>query len=381
MAEDWEAGGFGIYIHWPFCEAKCPYCDFNSHVAKTIDHQAWQRAYTDEIAKAGAETPGRVVKSIFFGGGTPSLMRPETVEAVIRDIRSTWPVANDLEVTLEANPSSVEADRFAAYRDAGVNRVSLGVQSLIDRDLQGLGRLHTAAEARKALDIAIDTFERVSFDLIYGRQDQTLGDWEAELKTALSLPVDHLSLYQLTIEAETAFGARYRAGKLPGLPDDDFGADLYQLTQELCGAAGMRAYEVSNHAKDGAESRHNKIYWQYGDYLGIGPGAHGRLTVNGKRYATEHTRAPGHWLDGDRECVREPLTQTEQAEEFLMMGLRLRDGIDRNRYRALAGRDLPQHAVSELEDQGLLDVSEDRITITNQGFILINEILRQLLAT
>ena len=381
MAEDWEAGGFGIYVHWPFCEAKCPYCDFNSHVAKTIDHQAWQQAYTDEIAKAGAETPGRVVKSIFFGGGTPSLMKPETVEAVIRDIRSTWPVANDLEVTLEANPNSVEADRFAAYRDAGVNRVSLGIQSLIDRDLQRLGRLHTAAEARKALDIAIDTFERVSFDLIYGRQDQTLGDWEAELKTALSLPVDHLSLYQLTIEAETAFGARYRAGKLPGLPDDDLGADLYQLTQELCGAAGMRAYEVSNHAKDGAESRHNKIYWQYGDYLGIGPGAHGRLTLNGQRYATEHTRAPGHWLDGNRECVREPLTQTEQSEEFLMMGLRLRDGIDRNRYRALAGRDLPQHAVSELEDQGLLEVSDRNITVTNQGFILINEILRQLLAT
>lgn len=381
MAEDWKAGGFGIYIHWPFCEAKCPYCDFNSHVARTIDHQAWQQAYTDEIAKAGAETPGRVVKSIFFGGGTPSLMKPETVEAVIRDIRSTWPTVNDLEVTLEANPSSVEADRFAAYRDAGVNRVSLGVQSLIDRDLQRLGRLHTAEEARKALDIAIDTFERVSFDLIYGRQDQTLGDWEAELKTSLSLPVDHLSLYQLTIEAETAFGARYRAGKLPGLPDDDLGADLYQLTQELCNAAGMRAYEVSNHAKDGAESRHNKIYWQYGDYLGIGPGAHGRLTVNGQRYATEHTRAPGHWLDGNRECVREPLTQTEQAEEFLMMGLRLRDGIDRNRYRALAGRDLPQHAVSELEDQGLLEVSDSNITVTNQGFILINEILRQLLAT
>ncbi|MEL6295783.1 MAG: radical SAM family heme chaperone HemW [Pseudomonadota bacterium] len=381
MAEDWEAGGFGIYIHWPFCDAKCPYCDFNSHVSRKIDHQAWKQAYIDEIAKAATETPGRVVRSIFFGGGTPSLMKPDTVGAVIQGIQSRWPIANDLEVTLEANPSSVEADRFAAYRDAGVNRVSLGVQSLVDRDLQRLGRLHTAAEARKALDIAIDTFARVSFDLIYGRQDQTLADWETELNAALSLPVDHLSLYQLTIESETAFGARYRAGKLPGLPDDNLGADLYQLTQELCGAAGMKAYEVSNHAKDGAESRHNKIYWQYGDYLGIGPGAHGRLTLNDRRYATEHTRTPGHWLGGSRESVREPLTQTEEAEEFVMMGLRLRDGIDRNRFRALAGRDLPQTAVSELEDQGMISVSEKRISVTDQGFILINEILRQLLAT
>ncbi|HDR29144.1 radical SAM family heme chaperone HemW, partial [Rhodovulum sp.] len=285
-AEDWQAGGFGLYVHWPFCLSKCPYCDFNSHVAASIDMGEWQRAYLSEIRRIGAETGPRTLTSVFFGGGTPSLMAPDLVAAILDTVRATWPCANDMEVTLEANPGSVEAGRFAGYRDAGVGRVSLGVQALNDADLGRLGRLHSAAEARAAFDIARNTFERVSFDLIYARQDQLLADWQAELGQALALGVDHLSLYQLTIEPGTAFGDRHARGGLRGLPDDDRAADMYLATQEICAAAGLPAYEVSNHARPGAESRHNLIYWRYGDYAGIGPGAHGRLTLDGRRWAT-----------------------------------------------------------------------------------------------
>ncbi len=239
MAEDWENGGFGLYIHWPFCQAKCPYCDFNSHVVAQIDQKAWADAYLCEIDRIGAETQGRVLRSVFFGGGTPSLMDPEVVDAVLTKVRATWPMANDVEITLEANPTSVEAGRFAEYRDAGVNRVSMGIQALNDADLKALGRLHSAKEALAAFDIARAVFDRVSFDLIYARQGQTAADWEAELTQALSLAVDHLSLYQLTIEDGTAFGDRYRAGKLRGLPDDDTAADMYFLTQGLCEEVGF----------------------------------------------------------------------------------------------------------------------------------------------
>jgi oxygen-independent coproporphyrinogen-3 oxidase len=295
--EDWRAGGFGLYLHWPFCQSKCPYCDFNSHVAASIDQRRWQRAYLAEIDRIGAETRGRVLNTVFFGGGTPSLMDPDIVAAVLDRVRATWTVANDWEVTLEANPGSVEAERFRAYREAGVNRLSMGVQALNDTDLRRLGRLHSLDEALGAFETARASFDRVSFDLIYARQDQTPDDWGRELDRALRMAVDHLSLYQLTIEDGTAFGARHAAGGLRGLPDDDRSVALYDMTQDRCAAAGMPAYEVSNHARPGAESRHNLIYWRGGDYAGIGPGAHGRLTLNGQRYATEAPRAPGAWLE------------------------------------------------------------------------------------
>ena len=274
-------GGFGLYLHWPFCQSKCPYCDFNSHVASEVDQGRWLRAYLAEIDRSLAETRGRLLQSVFFGGGTPSLMAPATVAAILERIRRSWTVANDWEVTLEANPGSVEAGKFLGFRDAGVNRLSMGLQALNDADLKRLGRLHSVAEAERALDIARQHFERVSFDLIYARQDQTPEAWRAELGRALAMTADHLSLYQLTIEDGTAFGDRHARGKLRGLPDEDRSVALYDITQELCDAAGLPAYEVSNHAGSDAQSRHNLIYWRGGDYVGIGPGAHGRLSLGG----------------------------------------------------------------------------------------------------
>ncbi|MEM9575615.1 MAG: radical SAM family heme chaperone HemW [Pseudomonadota bacterium] len=383
MAEDWEQGGFGLYIHWPFCEAKCPYCDFNSHVSRSIDQTAWRNAYLAELTRSAAETEGRVLRSVFFGGGTPSLMDPDTVAAIIETIRRLWPVANDLEITLEANPGSVEAGRFAAYRAGGVNRISMGVQALNDTDLRRLGRIHTAAEAMTAFDIARRTFDRVSFDLIYARQGQSLRDWEAELRRALDLAVDHLSLYQLTIEDGTAFGDRYKAGKLRDLPDEDLSADLYALTQDMCGGAGMPAYEVSNHARDGAQSRHNLIYWRYGDYLGIGPGAHGRLTRDGTRWATECYSNPGKWLDAVEtaacEKPRSALSRSAQAQEMLLMGLRLKEGISLQRYAALRGRPLDPIAVDELQDIGMVKLAKDRLIVSDQGFMILNAVIARLL--
>ena len=383
MADDWENGGFGLYIHWPFCEAKCPYCDFNSHVTRHVDQAAWCTAYLTELQRAARETQGRVLRSVFFGGGTPSLMDPETVAQVIREIRSAWPVANDLEITLEANPGSVEAGRFRAYRDGGVNRISMGVQALNDEDLRRLGRLHSVEEARTAFDIARATFDRVSFDLIYARQDQTRAAWKTELQEALSMAVDHLSLYQLTIEQGTAFGDRYNAGKLKGLPGEDLGADLFDMTQDICADAGMPAYEVSNHARDGAQSRHNLVYWRYGDYVGIGPGAHGRLTLNGQRFATEAYGNPARWLSppqgASREKPRQALTAEDQASEMLLMGLRLKEGVDLNRYAALAGDGLPERAISELEEIGMITSTSDRLTVTNQGFSVLNAVIAKLL--
>jgi putative oxygen-independent coproporphyrinogen III oxidase len=384
LADDWLAGGFGLYLHWPFCASKCPYCDFNSHVAAEIDQARWQRAYLSEIDRVASETPGRVLRTVFFGGGTPSLMEPGLVAAVLERIRARWPLANDLEVTLEANPSSVEAGRFRAYAEAGVNRVSMGIQSLDDAHLRALGRLHTAAEARQAFETARSTFARVSFDLIYARQNHTLGDWRRELSEALAMAVDHLSLYQLTIEEGTAFGDRFARGGLRGLPSDDLSADMYAATQELCEGAGRPAYEVSNHAESGSESRHNLIYWRYGDYAGIGPGAHGRLTLNGTRFATDTPMAPLAWLaqveaKGHGEAAREPLSAADQATEHLMMGLRLAEGIDLARHARLAGTPLDEATLTRLEDLGMVTRDATRLRATAQGRMVLNSVIRELL--
>lgn len=382
--EDWRHGGFGLYLHWPFCAAKCPYCDFNSHVAAEIDQSRWRRAYLSEIERVGAETQGRILNTVFFGGGTPSLMDPDLVAAIIEEIRATWPMANDAEVTLEANPGSVEAGRFRGYAEAGVNRVSMGIQALNDADLRRLGRLHSVAEARAAFDVARGAFDRVSFDLIYARQDQTLDSWQAELREALAMAVDHLSLYQLTIEDGTAFGARHSAGGLKGLPEDDLAADMYLTTQDILDDAGMPAYEVSNHAREGAESRHNLIYWRYGDYGGIGPGAHGRLTLGGTRIATEAPKTPTAWLRqveaaGHGESPREALTAADQASEYLMMCLRLAEGLDMSRYAALAGRPLSETAVAGLEDIGMVRRTGSQLAATREGRAVLNAVIRELM--
>ncbi|WP_147109801.1 radical SAM family heme chaperone HemW [Tateyamaria sp. syn59] len=379
MAEDWEAGGFGLYVHWPFCAAKCPYCDFNSHVTNVVDHDAWRAALVTEVERVGALTQGRVLRSVFFGGGTPSLMEPSTVEAILSTAAKTWPIANDVEVTLEANPTSVEADKFVAFRAAGINRVSMGIQALNDADLRALGRLHSAAEGLAAFNIARSVFDRVSFDLMYGRQNQSLTQWEAELQQALALDLDHVSLYQLTVEPGTAFGDRYKRGKLRGLPDDDLSADMYALTQDVCAAHNMPRYEVSNHARDGAESRHNLIYWRYGDYAGIGPGAHGRLTLSGTRIATEQQRMPKIWLQGVNRETSERLSDMDQATEYVMMGLRLAEGIDVDRYTRLAGRTFHPDKLDELRSMGLISVSKNRLVVTYQGFSLLNGVLGSLL--
>ena len=381
--DDWQQGGFGLYLHWPFCASKCPYCDFNSHVVASVDQAAWRDAYLSELRRSAVETEGRVLYSVFFGGGTPSLMQPDLVAAILDEVRRLWPRANDLEVTLEANPNSVDSGRFRGYSAAGVNRISMGIQALNDEDLRRLGRLHSVAEAQRAFDIARDCFTRVSFDLIYARQHQALDVWRRELAEAAAMAVDHLSLYQLTIEDGTAFGARHAAGGLKGLPEDDIAADMYELTQEVLDTAGMPAYEVSNHARDGAESRHNLIYWRYGDYIGIGPGAHGRMTVDGQRYAAEAPRAPQMWLDsvrkrGNGELPRTALSGQDCATEYILMALRLREGADMRRYEALAGTPLDMEAIGRLEEIGLLTRTGTKIAATASGRIVLNAILREI---
>jgi putative oxygen-independent coproporphyrinogen III oxidase len=375
--------GFGLYVHWPFCQAKCPYCDFNSHVAAHMDQHRWLRAYLHEIDRVGADKQGLTLRSVFFGGGTPSLMAPEVVSGILDRVRATWHVANDWEVTLEANPTSVEAGKFRAFRTAGVNRLSMGVQALNDADLRRLGRLHNAAEAMAAFDVARACFDRVSFDLIYARQDQTVQDWARELRLALGLAVDHLSLYQLMVEDGTAFGERFARGGLLGLPDEDRSAALFEITQDMCAAAGMPAYEVSNHARPGAECQHNLIYWRGGDYAGIGPGAHGRLTIGGQRWATEGIRSPGEWLAAVEtrstgEVKREELSALAKAEEYLLMSLRLEEGLDSERFSTLAGRDLPQDAVFELAGLGLVRVEPGRLRATPQGRLVLNAVIQRL---
>ena len=381
LPENWQIAGFGLYIHWPFCAAKCPYCDFNSHVVSAIDSARWKRAYLAEIARLGRETGDRVLSSVFFGGGTPSMMEVGLIAEILAAVRSTWKTANDFEVTLEANPTSVEAGRFAGYRDAGVNRVSVGIQALNDADLKALGRLHSVFEAVAALDIARHTFERVSFDLIYARQNQTLQSWTSELERALSMSPTHLSMYQLTIESGTAFGDRFKRGRLPGLPDEDLGADLYQATQDLCDAAGLPAYEVSNHAQSGAECRHNLIYWQSGDFAGIGPGAHGRLSFAGARYATETALAPSEWLQhvetrGSGELSRTEISPADQDIEMLLMGLRISQGVDLSRMND------PQfflNNISVLEEHGFIHPVDNRLIVTPSGRPILNSVLQELI--
>lgn len=383
MTEDWEHGGFGLYIHWPFCQAKCPYCDFNSHVVAQIDQKTWEKAYLSEIGRIGAETEGRILRSVFFGGGTPSMMDPGLVDAILTQVRATWPIANDIEITLEANPTSVEAGRFAGYRDAGVNRISMGIQALNDIDLKALGRLHSAREAMAAYETARSVFDRVSFDLIYARQGQTLSAWENELRQALDLAIDHLSLYQLTIENGTAFGDRYAAGKLRDLPDEDLSADMYALTQEVCKNAGLAAYEVSNHARSGCESVHNMIYWRYGDYAGIGPGAHGRLTLNGMRYATEAPLAPAVWLkqvsaQGCGESLREALLPEDEIVELLLMGMRLDQGVAIERLNLDFNTTLLRN-IKSLQDLDLVRTDAGMLRLSEKGRPLLNAVITEML--
>jgi putative oxygen-independent coproporphyrinogen III oxidase len=384
MMEDWRQGGFGLYLHWPFCQSKCPYCDFNSHVAEKIDQNLWREAYMAEIERVGAQTEGRVLNSVFFGGGTPSLMQPDLVASILDAVRTTWTVANDIEITMEANPGSVEAGRFAGYRDAGVNRVSIGIQALNDVDLRRLGRMHSAVEARRAFEVARHTFDRVSFDLIYARQDQTQEAWAAELSEALAMEPDHLSLYQLTIEDGTVFGARHALGQLRGLPEEDLSSDMFLQTQEMCEAAGLPGYEVSNHARTGQESRHNLIYWRMGDYAGIGPGAHGRLTLAGNRWATEAPKQPGAWLNavengGPGEAPRTLVSAGDQAAEYLMMSLRLTEGTDLDRFRAISGHDLPTQKIKEMIEAGHVALEGRHLKTSRTGRLLLNAVLRELL--
>ncbi len=383
--QDWQHGGFGVYVHWPFCKAKCPYCDFNSHVRASVDQAHWQTAYLAEIDRTASETGPRAVQSVFFGGGTPSLMDPALVGAVLDRIAARWSMSNDAEITLEANPTSVEAGRFRGYRDAGVNRLSLGIQALNDFDLRRLGRQHSADEALSALALARDVFPRVSCDLIYARQDQTLVGWQAELSQLLALGPDHMSLYQLTIEDGTAFGRLFAEGKLRGLPDEDLAAEMYEATENLCADAGLMAYEVSNYAKPGSESRHNLIYWRMGDYAGIGPGAHGRLTFESGRYATSTLRAPESWLSavattGSGEEPREALSDEDRAVEYLMMSMRLSEGTDTGRFAALRGSSLPEDRINTLIKQGFLTKSKDRLKATPAGRLVLNRLLLELCA-
>ncbi|MCJ2045038.1 radical SAM family heme chaperone HemW [Methylobacterium sp. J-078] len=378
--------GFGVYVHWPFCASKCPYCDFNSHVRHApVDEVRFLKAFRTEIAHVAARTPGRTVSSIFLGGGTPSLMQPATVAGLLDAIGQGWSVAPGVEVTLEANPTSVEATRFRGYRSAGVNRVSLGVQAMDDASLRQLGRLHSAAEAMAAVAVAAAHFERYSFDLIYARPDQSPAAWRAELEGAIARAAEHLSLYQLTIEPGTPFYGLAAAGKLVP-PDDDSARALYDLTQEICDRAGLRAYEISNHARAGAESRHNLLYWRYGEYAGIGPGAHGRLVTGDGRLGTVTERAPEAWLarverDGHGIVETETLAPSDQGDEFLMMGLRLREGIDPDRYAALKGRALDPARIADLVGDGLIAASpEGRIAATPAGAPVLNAVVAALAA-
>jgi len=383
--EDWRHAGFGLYLHWPFCQSKCPYCDFNSHVAGKVDQSRWLSAFQAEIDRIGALTQGRVLNTVFFGGGTPSLMEPALVQGILDRVRAVWTLANDVEITLEANPGSVEAARFAGYAAAGVNRVSLGIQALDDTDLRRLGRMHSVEEALTAISVAQASFDRVSIDLIYARQNQGLAAWRDELLRALDLGTSHLSLYQLTIEDGTVFGQMHAKNLLRGLPEENLAADMFELTQEITSAAGLPAYEVSNHARPGDESRHNLIYWRMGDYAGIGPGAHGRLTLEGSRFATEAERAPGAWLaktsaSAGKAERSERLSSEDRACEYLMFALRLREGASLDRFADLAGAPLSESALTEVEDLGFLCRDGDRIRTTDSGVMMLNGVLRVLLA-
>ncbi|EIM27556.1 radical SAM family heme chaperone HemW [Microvirga lotononidis] len=377
--------GFGVYVHWPFCASKCPYCDFNSHVRhQPVDQERFLAAFRREIAHTAARIPGRAVTSVFFGGGTPSLMKPETVGAILDAIGGAWAIDPGAEVTLEANPTSVEAERFRGYRHAGINRVSLGVQALNDPDLKRLGRMHSVDEALGAVKIAASIFERYSFDLIYARPGQTPQAWGSELEQAISHAVEHLSLYQLTIEPGTWFQRLYDAGKIT-VPDEETGRALYDITQDVCAKHGLPAYEISNHARPGAESRHNLLYWRYGEYAGIGPGAHGRLVTGNARLATATEKHPETWLErvereGHGVIDEEVLTSEAEGDEFLLMGLRLKEGVDSRRFEAFTGKTLNQRGLRILEEEGLIQVDGSRLAVTPKGFPVLNAVIAELAA-
>lgn len=379
---------FALYIHWPFCASKCPYCDFNSHVADTIDHNAWRDAYVREMEFYAGLTKGRTVTSIFFGGGTPSLMEPHTAELVIDTAQRLWHLSNDCEITLEANPTSIEIDKFKAFRQAGVNRVSVGVQSFNNEQLKFLGRRHDVGEAIKAIDTARTVFDRYSFDLIYARPNQTLAAWEAELSQALTHADGHLSLYQLTIEPNTAFHTRYQRKEF-NIPVDDDAAALYELTQTMMTAHGLPAYEISNHARAGEESRHNLAYWRYADYVGVGPGAHGRLTLNGNKVGTRGHRAPDVWLKqvadkGNGAHPFEAIDRRARLEEALMMGLRLQEGVPVSRLSQELNADwqtiIAPKRVRAMVDENMLVFEGDTLTATPEGLQRLNGLLSYLLA-
>ncbi|MGH6941789.1 radical SAM family heme chaperone HemW [Hypericibacter sp.] len=385
-------GGFGLYIHWPFCKSKCPYCDFNSHVRAAIDETRWRDGllreldhYAAEIARDGG--PPRRLDSIFFGGGTPSLMSPDTVQHLIEGARRHWSFAPDIEITLEANPTSVEVARFRALAQAGVNRVSIGIQALDDRSLKFLGRQHSASEALEAFEAARENFPRFTFDLIYARPGQTPAQWREELQAALARAGGHLSLYQLTIEPGTAFEGAVARGEF-SIPDEATQAALYEITQELTGAAGMPAYEISNHARSGEASRHNLVYWRYGDYVGVGPGAHGRLTLGGRKWATRQHRAPEPWLDlverdGHATRQRDEVSVEARLEEMTLMGLRLSEGIARQRFIDETGSEpealFDPAKLDRLIEGGFLVLDEQGLRATPEGRQRLNAVLPALL--
>lgn len=377
----------GVYIHWPFCAAKCPYCDFNSHIRGAFDQKEWADAYVKALGYYADTIPDKQIVSIFFGGGTPSLMRPKTVQTIIDEVQRLWPVSNDIEISLEANPTSVEMDKFKSFKEAGVNRISMGIQAMNDADLKFLGREHSTNEAKRAIEIAASCFDRYSFDLIYGRPRQCLKDWETELKEAVKLTNGHMSLYQLTIERNTPFYMRHSRGEFK-IPDDVQGADFYTLTQEIMRDAGLPAYEVSNHATNGQECRHNLVYWQMADYIGVGAGAHGRFMMGADKYASRDHSAPDIWLQRVQELGHgshplEALGADDRFFESLMMGLRLNEGISIARCEALSGLPFDNMIDGDhlrtAQKEGWVMINGGQISLSIEGMLRLNAIIPYIL--